>query len=84
METIVSILEPFKAATKLLGGEKYITSSLTGRIFKNLLIYVEEYSNDSHFMKKFKSDIRTNLKKRNNVLGSIIFKAAALDPDIDL
>lgn len=37
MEDLVEVLDPFKAATQILGGDKYVTSSTTGRVFKSLL-----------------------------------------------
>lgn len=37
MEDLVEVLDPFKTATQILGGDKYVTSSTTGRVFKSLL-----------------------------------------------
>jgi len=73
-------LEPFKSATKILGGDKYVTLSIVGRLFKNLISSVECISTDSVIVNDIKLRFSSNLKKRQNKMGDIIHKAAALNP----
>lgn len=76
---LINILEPFKSATEILGGDKYVTLSIVERLFKNLISSVECISADSVIVNEIKLLISFDLKKRQNKMGNIIHKAAALD-----
>ncbi|CAI6377428.1 unnamed protein product [Macrosiphum euphorbiae] len=80
MTDLINILEPFKTATEILGGDKYVTLSIVGRLFKNLISSLECIQTDSVTIKDIKLLISSDLKKRQDKMGDIIHKAAALDP----
>lgn len=80
IDNLIQILEPFKAVTELLGSDKYVTSSITSRLFKNLSTAMKINNNDCEYVKNVKSNISLDLIKRRNYLGNVIYKAAALDP----
>jgi hypothetical protein len=74
-----TVIEHFKSATEILGGEKYVTSLIIVRVFKNLLTSLKIEDNDSRLMKNLKTTIYDDLKKRIDQMGSTVFKAAALN-----
>lgn len=80
MEDLVVVLDPFKTATEIHGGDKYVTSSITGRVFKSLITSLETKQTDSAFIKAIKSAIYCDLKHINNEITSVVLKTAALDP----
>lgn len=57
MENIIQVLEPFKGDKEILGGDKYVTSSITGRVLKSLLTSLNVAIIDNTLTK--------NLKKNN-------------------
>lgn len=62
------VLEPFKSATEILGGDKYVTSSITLRVFKNLLASLKIEDSDSSLKKNLKTAIH-DLKKKERSNG---------------
>ncbi|CAI6368851.1 unnamed protein product [Macrosiphum euphorbiae] len=67
---LINILEPFKSATEILCEDKYVTLSIVGRLFKNLISSVECISTDSVIVNEIKLLVSTDLKKRQNKIGS--------------
>lgn len=77
---IIQVLEPFKGATEILGGEKYVTSSITGQVLKSLLTSLNVAITDNTLTKNLKKANYDDLMKRKDNMGSAVSKAAALDP----
>jgi uncharacterized protein YejL (UPF0352 family) len=61
---LINILEPFKSATEILGGDKYVTLSIVGRLFKNLINSVECISVYSVIVNEIKLLMNSDLKKK--------------------
>jgi len=56
---LINILEPFKTDTEILGGDKYVTLSIIGILFKNLIFT----QTDSVIIKDIKLLNSSDLKK---------------------
>lgn len=80
MTALTEILGPFKEGTEILGGEKYVTGSMSGTVLRNLLASLDMKIGDSREIKNVKKLIKDDLVDRAKFTCEELNCAAALDP----
>jgi hypothetical protein len=64
IETLVTLLKPFKEATEILSGQQYVTLSVAETVIGKLKICVAPSMSDNDGIVEFASKLQANLNKR--------------------